>query len=105
LYKVEETRVWGPNVILLHLMMGARRFYIVGCYIPPSDLDALVYINQAWRKCPTGAHPILVGDLNFNLCALPTEQEETIAEQVDAVDLVDMSRHYRQRLGNWLWGR
>jgi hypothetical protein len=23
LYKVEETRVWGPNVISLHLMMGA----------------------------------------------------------------------------------
>ena len=86
-------------------MMGARRFYDVGCYIPPSDLDALAYIDQAWHKCPKGAHPILVSDLNLNLRAPRTEQEETIAEQVDAMDLVDMSRHYRQRLRKWLRGR
>jgi hypothetical protein len=46
-YEVKETRVWGPNVISLHLMMGACRFYIVGCYIPPSDLTALTCVDKA----------------------------------------------------------
>jgi hypothetical protein len=33
------------------------------------------------------------------------EREETIAGQVDAMDLVDMSRHFRPRSGKWLQGR
>jgi hypothetical protein len=40
-YEVKETRIWGPNVISLHLMMGSTRFFVVGCYIPPSDLETL----------------------------------------------------------------
>lgn len=104
-YEVEETRIWGPNVISLHLMMGSIRFFVVGCYIPPNDLEALACVDKAWRECPTGAHPILVGDLNVNLRAPRTEREEMIAEQVDAMDLVDMSRHFRQRSGKRLRGR
>ena len=104
-YEVEETRIWGPNVISLHLMMGSIRFFVVGCYIPPNDLEALACVDKAWRECPAGTHPILVGDLNVNLRTPRTEREETIAEQVDAMDLVDMSRHFRQRSGNRLWGR
>jgi hypothetical protein len=80
-------------------------FFVVGCYIPPSNLETLVCINKAWRECPKGAHPILVGDLNLNLRALCTEREETIAEKVDAMDLVDMSRHFCQRSGTRLRGR
>jgi hypothetical protein len=77
----------------------------VGCYIPPSDLETLAYIDKAWHECPKGAHPILVGNLNFNLRVPLTKREETIAKQVDAMDLVDMSRHFCQRLGNRLRGR
>jgi hypothetical protein len=85
--------------------MGAVQIFIVGCYIPPSDLETLTDVDRAWCACPVGAHPILVGDLNFNSCALCTEHEETIAKQVDAMDLIDMSRHFCQRLGKRLWGR
>jgi hypothetical protein len=47
LYEVKETRVWGPTVISLHLMMGACRFYVVGCYIPPLDLTTLMCIEKS----------------------------------------------------------
>jgi hypothetical protein len=47
LYEVKETRVWGPNVISLHLMMGACQFYVAGCYIPPSDLATLMCVDKA----------------------------------------------------------
>jgi hypothetical protein len=73
LYEIEKTKVWEPNIISTHVMMGAVRFYIVGCYIPPSDLETLTYIDKAWSACPTGVHPILAGDLNINLCAPRTE--------------------------------
>jgi hypothetical protein len=84
---------------------GRNPIFVVGCYIPPNDLEALACVDKAWRECPTGVHPILVGDLNVNLHAPRTKREETIAEQVDAMDLVDMSRHFRQRSGKRLRGR
>ncbi len=105
MYEIEETKVWGPNVISTHLVMGAIRYYVAGCYILPSDLETLTCIDKAWSTCPTGAHPILAGGLNINLCAPRTEQEETIAEQVDSMNLVDMSRHFCQCSGKRLWGR
>jgi len=37
LYEVEETRRYGPNVLAFQLVMGADRYYVIGCYIPPSD--------------------------------------------------------------------
>ena len=58
-------------------MMGSNRAFVVGCYIPPSDLKTLACIDKAWCKCPKGAHPILADDLNLNLRALRTEIEET----------------------------
>jgi hypothetical protein len=109
LYEVEETRVWGPNVISLHLMMVGCQLYVMECYIPPSDLATLTCVDKAWSECPRGAHPILVGNLNINLCALRIERKETVVEQVDAMGLVDMSRHFCQRSGKqlrgrWTWG-
>jgi hypothetical protein len=68
--------------------MCAVQFLVVECYIPPSDLETLTDDNKAWRACPAAAHPILVGDLNFNFCAPCTEWEETIAKQVDAMVLL-----------------
>jgi hypothetical protein len=85
--------------------MGSTRFFVIGCYIPPSDLETLTYIDKAWRKCPKGAHLILVGDLNLNLRAPCMEREETLIEQEDAMNLVNMSRHFCQRLDNRHWGR
>jgi len=105
LYEVEETRVWGPNIISLHLMMGACQFYVVGCYIQPSDLATLMCVDKAWSECPCGAHPILVGNLNINLHAPCTERKETIVKQVEAMGLVDMSRHFCQRSEKWLRGK
>jgi hypothetical protein len=68
LYEVEETQIWGTNIISLHPMMGAIQFYVVGCYIPPSDLETLTDIKRASQTCPMGAHLLLVGNLNQLLC-------------------------------------
>jgi hypothetical protein len=39
----------------------------------------------------------LLGDLNVNLAAPRDERDKTIARQVDAMVLVDMSSHFCQR--------
>ncbi len=104
LYEVKETRIWGANVISLQLRMDNVRFFVVGCYIPPSNLETLTDVKRAWQACPTGVHPLLVGDMIFNFCAPCMGREEAIAEQVEAMGLVDMSKHFYQRSGKWLQG-
>ncbi len=98
----------GPNVLSFQLVSGAVRWYIVGCYIPPNDLTTLTHVKQAWQACPWGCLPILLGNLNVNLAAPHDKRGETIAEQVDAMALTDMSAHFRQRSGKqsngrWTW--
>ncbi len=105
MYEVKEMEIWGANVLTLQLRMGNVRFFIMGCYIPPSNLKTLTDIDRAWQACPSGVHPLLVGDLNFNFHALCTECKEMIAKQADARDLVDMFRIFCQCLENQLRGR
>ena len=46
-FEVEETRKIGPNVIAFQLVTGEARFYVVGVYIPPSDLKTLDNVRSA----------------------------------------------------------
>jgi hypothetical protein len=108
LYEVKEVEMQGPNVLSFLLVSGATRYYTVGCYIPPNDLITLTHIEQAWMACPKGCLPIVLGDLNINLTAPHNKCNETIAKQVDTMNLVDMSSRFRQRRGNnsngqWTW--
>ena len=98
----------GLNVLTFQLMSGTTKYYIMGCYIPPNDLTTLMHIEQAWLDCPRGCIPIVLGDLNINLATLRDEHNETVAKQVDAMNLVDMSSHFHQRRGKnshgqWTW--
>ncbi len=90
------------------LLLGATQYYIVGCYIPPNDLTTLTHIKQAWMACPKGCLPIVLGNLNVNLAAPRDKCDETIAEQIHTMNLVDMSSCFCQRRGNnsngrWTW--
>ena len=77
--------------------MGADRYYCVGCYIPLSDLTTLEDVKKAWLNCSKGGRPLLVGDLNINLESSRDERAAEIAEQVDTMDLTDMTRHFLQQ--------
>jgi hypothetical protein len=108
MYEIKEVELHGPKVLSFQLVLGATRWYIMGCYILPTNLTTLRYVNEVWRACPKGCFPILLGDLNVNLAALCNEHNDTIAEQVDAMALINMSSHFCQRRGRrsrgrWTW--
>ena len=105
-FEVEETRAWGPNVMTSQLVTGRNRFYVVGGYIPPSDLTTLAQIQKAWDQCPKGCIPLFLGDLNINLESPRDERDEQIAEECDFRELEDMSRNFlqprrRRARGRW----
>ncbi len=107
-FEIKEVELHGPNMLSFQLVLGATRWYIMGCYIPPTNLTTLTHVNEAWRACPKGCLPILLGDLNVNLAALRNKRDDTIADQVDAMALIDVSNHFCQRRGRssqgrWTW--
>ncbi len=69
------------------------------------DTLASTHVNEAWQACPKGCLPILLGDLNVNLAAPRNEHNDTIAKQVDAMALVDMTSHFCQQRGRRSWGQ
>ena len=78
LYELEEAKARGPNVITFELMTGTDRYYVVGCYIPPSDVagTTLATIEQAMAEMPKGCIPILIEDLNANLTKPGDDRDE-----------------------------
>ena len=40
-FAVEAVQKFGPNVIGFQMVMGARRWYIVGCYLAPENISKI----------------------------------------------------------------
>ena len=62
-------RKFGPNVIGFQLATGARRWYIVGCYLAPDDTLTIERVIEALSSWPKGAELLVAGDQNANLAA------------------------------------
>ncbi len=98
-----------PKVITFVVVLGGKRYYAVGCYIPPTNLMTLEHVDAAWIKCPKGHIPILHGDLNIKLASPRNEHNELIAEHVgNVMGLVGVSCHFKQcrrarARGRWTW--
>jgi hypothetical protein len=108
MYEIEDVELCEPNVLLFWHALGATRWCIMGCYIPPTDLTTLTHIDQVWLACPKGCLLILLGDLNINIAAPRNKQDKTIAKQVDIMNSFDMSSRFGQRRGInsqgwWTW--
>ena len=71
-FTVENEKAVGPNVISLKLVTGRRkneRWYVVGCYLPPSDKEGEAHrrTKAALEAQPTGTRLLLLGNLNAGL--------------------------------------
>ena len=67
LFKVEAVREYGPNVLSFKVATGARRWYIIGCYLALDDAETIERAVAALGEKPRGTALIVVGDLNTDL--------------------------------------
>jgi hypothetical protein len=106
MYKVKDWCIHGPNVLSFVVVTGSQCFYVVGCYIPPTNLSTLPQVKQALNKCPQGHPPLPIRDLNANLCTPRDERDKRIAEVVEEVcGLTDLSKHFLQQSRGCMRGR
>ena len=68
-FVVEAVQTFGQNIIGFQLTMGARRWYIVGCYLAPDDTSTIERVVEAIRERPKGAELMVAGDLTIILAA------------------------------------
>jgi exonuclease III len=100
-WQVESVRQHGPNVISFQLVAASQRWGVVGAYVPPSDLNTVEYITQAFEALPRALPPILLGDLNVDLDD-PRDRDgrgQEIAMEMASLGLEDLLRQFRQRRG------
>ncbi len=96
----------GHNVLSFVVVTGSQRFYVVGCYIPPTNLSTLPQVKQALKECPKGHTPLLIGDLNVNLCTPRDGRDKQIAEVVeDVCGLTNLTKLFLQQSRGHLRGR
>ena len=93
-FEVKETVKHGPNAMAFQLKMGSRQYYAVGAYILPPDLITINCIRSAWKNCPNGCTPWLLGNLNFNLVHPNDKWEEEIVGECRYIGIMDTSHHF-----------
>ncbi len=93
-FKVEAACVVTPNLLTFPLVTGYEQFYVMGIYIPPNNTMGVDALWAAWIACPDGCAPIVMGDLNICFEHPCDEQEEAIADLLNKINLVNLSRKY-----------
>ena len=67
LFVVEAVREYGLNVMSFEVATGARRWYIIGCYLAPNDTSRIERVVAALTDRSKGTALVVVGDLNTDL--------------------------------------
>ena len=75
-FAVEAVQKFGPNVVGFQLAMGARRWYIVGCYLAPDDTSTVERVVAALDERPKGADLLVAGTRTWR------SQRETGGERI-----------------------
>ena len=60
-WQVEGMANFGPNMDRFLPTSVARRWYVVGEYVPPNNVPAMHRVEQALRTAPKGIEIILTG--------------------------------------------
>ena len=97
-FSVEAIQQFGPNVVGFHLATGARRWYIVGCYLASDDTSTIEIVVAALKERPMVAKLLVAGDFNANLAEPEGDRRvEDIAASMVTEGLEDVSAHFLPR--------
>ena len=66
-WQVESTASLGPNMLSFIRTSGARRWYVIGAYMPPNNSLSMYHMYQTLRAAPKGLEIILMRYLNERL--------------------------------------
>ena len=99
---MEAVREYGPNVMSFKVATGARRWYIIGCYLAPNDTSTIERVVTALRDRPKHTALVVAGDLNTDLEDAENDQRGTeIAAATKEAGAEDMTTQFIPRKRRW----
>ena len=102
LFAVEAVREYGPNIMSFEVATGARRWYIIGCYIAPDDTSTIERVVAVLMDRPKGTALVVAGNLNTNLEDAVNYQRGTeITAAMTEAGVEDMMAHFLPRKRRW----
>jgi hypothetical protein len=93
-FEVEAARVVTPNLLTFQLIMGYKRFYVMGTYTPSNDTTGVDALWAAWNACPDSCIPIIMGDLDISFEHPCDKREKAITNLLDEINLIDLSQKF-----------
>jgi hypothetical protein len=96
-FKVEAATVVTTNLLTFQLVTGYERSYVMGTYIPPNDTTGVDALRRAWEACPADCVLLVMGDFNIDFEHPCNARKEDIADLLDKINLVDLSRKFLLR--------
>ena len=102
IFVVEAVRQFGPNVVSFQLATGARRWYIIVCYLAPDNTSTIESVVVALKEIPQGTALVVAGDLNTTLDDPENDRRGTeIATALTETGLEDMAERFLPRRRRW----
>ena len=102
LFELEAVQEYGPNVLSFEVVTGARRCYIIGCYLAPDDAETIELVVTALGDRLKGTALIVAGDLNTDLGdAENNSRGLEIATEMTETGVEDMTAHFLPRKRRW----
>ena len=102
LFAMEAVRQFGPNVVSFQLAKGARRWYIIGCYLTPDNTLTIESVVTALKESPKVTALVVARDLNTALDDLENDRRGTeIAAALTEAGLKDKTAHFLPRRRRW----
>ena len=102
LFAMEAVRQYGPNVMSFELWTGARRWYIIGCYLAPDDTSTIESVVAALKDRPKGTALVVTGDLNTELEEPENDRRgKEIAAAMTEAGVEDMTAHFLPQRRRW----
>ena len=99
---MEAVWEYGPNVLSFEVATGARRWYIIGCYLAPENAETIERVVTALGDKPKGTALIVVGDLNTDLWETENDMRGSdIAAAMTEAGVEDMTAHFLPRKRKW----
>jgi hypothetical protein len=92
----EVKAIWPltPNLMSFQLVMGDKRFYIMGIYIPPNCTSGVDDLRVAWEACPADCTPLIVGDLNIRFEDPANNRADAIVDLLEEINTTNLSRNF-----------
>ena len=102
LFELEAVREYRLNVLSFKVATGARRWYIIGCYLAPDNAETIERVVTALGDVPKGTALIVAGDLNTDLeDSYNDRRGEEIAALMTEAGVEDMTTHFLPRKRRW----